>query len=119
LALLDALDDLPPGPWWALGLALAPVGAVAAMRKSRAGFVRNELLPIDTPMGTISPGPLVNSGIGPDMLLLGLPTLVQIVQGHPLTWTTVLVQAIVAVIGARTYLTISTATNRVELSTRG
>ncbi|HEV7964340.1 MAG TPA: DUF6297 family protein [Actinoplanes sp.] len=116
LALLDTLNDLPPGPWWALGIALAPVGAVAAIRKARAGFVRNELLPLDTPMGTLSPGPLVNSVVGPDALLLGLPSLVEIAQGHPLSWTTVLVQAVVSVIGARAYISGTTAHDRVELT---
>ncbi|GAB1694090.1 hypothetical protein KRM28CT15_58930 [Krasilnikovia sp. M28-CT-15] len=118
LALLDGLGDLPSGPWWALGLALAPVGAVAAVRRARVGLVRNELLPLDTPMGTVSPGPLVNSVVGADALLLGLPTLVQIAQGHPLTWSTVLVQAIVAGIGARAYLSGTTARDRVELTGR-
>jgi hypothetical protein len=116
LALLDALNDLPAGPWWALGIALAPVGAVAAIRKARAGFVRNDVLPLDTPMGTVSPGPLVNSVIGPDVLLLGLPALVEIAQGHPLSWTTVLVQAVVSVIGARAYISGTTAHDRVELT---
>ena len=32
--------------------------------------------------------------IGFDALLLGLPALVAIAQGEPLTWTTVLVQAV-------------------------
>jgi hypothetical protein len=116
LVLLDALGDLPGGPWWALGIALAPVGAVAAVRKARAGFVRNDILPLDTPMGTVSPGPLVNSVIGPDALLLGLPALVEIAQGRPLSWTTVLVQAVVSVIGARAYLSGTTSTDRVELT---
>jgi hypothetical protein len=116
LSLLRALGDLPAGPWWALGLALAPVGAVAAMRRARVGMVRNELLPLDTPMGTVSPGPMVNSVVGPDALLLGLPMLVQIVQGVPLTWTGVLVQAVVGVIGARAYLSGTTAHDGVELS---
>ena len=116
LILLDALNDLPAGPWWALGITLAPVGAVAAIRKARAGFVRNELLPLDTPMGTLSPGPLVTSVIGPDALLLGLPTLVEIAQGHPLTWTTVLIQAVVSVTAARAYISATTATDRVELT---
>jgi hypothetical protein len=116
LALLRALGDLPPGPWWALGIALAPVGAIAAIRKARVGLVRNELLPLDTPMGTLSPGPLVNSVIGPDALLLGLPALVEIAQGHPLSWTTVLVQAVVSVVGARAYISGTTAHDRVELS---
>jgi hypothetical protein len=115
LAVLEVLDAVPPGPWWALGLALGPVGAVAAIRRARVGFVRNELLPLDTPMGTVSTGPLVNAAIGPDALLLGLPALVEIAQGHPLTWTTVLVQAVVGGVGARAYLAGSTDPDRVEL----
>jgi hypothetical protein len=98
-----------------LGLTLAPTGAAAALRKARAGFVRNDTLPLDTPMGTLSPGPLITSLIGPDVLLLGLPTLVQIIQGHPLTWTTVLIQAIASGAGARAYLAATTDPNRVEL----
>lgn len=115
LALLRALGDLPRGPWWALGIALAPVGTVAALRRARVGMVRNELLPLDTPMGTVSPGPLLNSVVGPDALLLGLPTLVAIGGGHPLSWTGVVVQLVVAVIGARTYQTATTSQDRVEL----
>jgi hypothetical protein len=105
LALLRALGDLPAGPWAALGLALAPVGAIAAVRKARVGMVRNDLLPLDTPMGTLSPGPLVSSVVGPDALLLGLPTVVQIAGGHPLSWTGVVVQVAVAAIAARAYIT--------------
>jgi len=116
LTLLDALNDLPAGPWWALGVALAPVGAVAAIRKARAGFVRNELLPLDTPMGTISTGPLVNSVMGPDMLLLGLPALIEIGLGNRLSWTTVLVQAVVGGVGLRAYVSGTTAADRTELS---
>ncbi|WP_433297295.1 DUF6297 family protein [Actinoplanes sp. CA-030573] len=116
LELLAVLHDLPPGPWWALGLALGPVGAVAAVRRARVGFVRNELLPLDTPMGTVSTGPLVNAAIGPDALLLGLPALVEIAQGNALSWLTVLTQAVVGGVGARAYLAGTTATDRVELS---
>jgi len=116
LGLLSALGDLPAGPWWALGLTLGPVGAVAAVRRARVGFVRNELLPLDTPMGTVSTGPLVNAAIGPDALLLGLPALVAVAQHHPLSWTGVLVQAVVGGFGARAYLAGTTATDRVELS---
>jgi hypothetical protein len=115
LALLRALGDLPPGPWWALGPALAPAGAVAAIRRARVGMVRNELLPLDTPMGTVSPGPLLNSVVGPDALLLGLPTLVAIGSGHRLAWTGVVVQLVVATIGARTYLSATTSHSRVDL----
>jgi MFS family permease len=116
LGLLSALGDLPAGPWWALGLALGPVGATAAIRRARVGFVRNELLPLDTPMGTVSTGPLVNAAIGPDALLLGLPALIAIAQHHPLTWTTVLIQAIVGGVGARAYISGTTSPDRVELS---
>lgn len=104
LALLHVLGDLPGGPWAALGPALAPVAAVAAVRKARVGMVRNELLPVDTPMGTLSPGPLLSSVVGPDALLLGLPTVIQVGGGSPLSWTTVLVQAAVSVIAARAYV---------------
>lgn len=115
LAILRGLGDLPAGPWWALGIALAPVGAVAAIRKARVGMVRNELLPIDTPMGTISPGPLLNSVVGPDALLLGLPALVAIGQRHPLSWTTVAIQASVSLIATRTYVTATTSPVRAAL----
>lgn len=118
LALLHGLGDLPAGPWWALGLALGPVGAAATMRKSRVGFVDNGLMPLDTPMGSVSTGPLVNAVAGLDVLLLGLPTLVQIAQGGPLSWTGVAVQAAVAAIGARAYLAGTTEPDRVELSGR-
>ena len=117
LGLLEALGDLPSGPWWALGLVLGPVGATAAIRKARVGLVRNDLLAFDTQMGvSLSPGPMLKAVIGPDVLLLGLPTLLQIAQRHPLTWAAVLVQAGVGIIGARAYLAGTTARDRVELS---
>jgi len=115
LTLLHGLGDLPAGPWWALGLALGPVGAAATLRKARTGFVDNSLLPLDTPMGAFSTGPALSAVAGVDILLLGLPTVVQIAQGTPLTWTGVVVQGAVAVIGARAYLSGTTATDRVEL----
>ena len=117
LTVLALLDHLPPGPWWALGLALGPVGAAAAVHRARVGFVRNELLPLDTPMGTISTGPLVNMVMGPDMLLLGLPTLIAVVQDDPLSWTTVLIQAAIALAGTRAYVSGTTDHTRTELST--
>ncbi|MEV4638725.1 DUF6297 family protein [Actinoplanes sp. NPDC049548] len=116
LILLRSLGDLPAGPWWALGLALGPVGAVAAVRKARTGFVDNSLLPLETPMGSLSTGPLLAAIAGVDVLLLGLPTVVQIAQSEPLTWTGVVVQAGVGIFGARAYLSGTTATDRVELS---
>jgi hypothetical protein len=69
-------------------------------------------------MGTVSTGPLVNAVIGPDALLLGLPALVEIAQGHPLSWLTVLVQATVGLIGARAYLSGTTDPDRVVLNNR-
>lgn len=116
LTALDLLGDLPSGPWWALGLTLGPVGAAAAVHRARVGFVRNELLPLDTPMGTLSTGPLVNAVMGPDLLLLGLPAWIAIGQGDALSWTTVLLQGVIGVAGARFYLAGTTANDRTELS---
>ena len=103
-ALLSLLGALPAGPWWALGLALGPVGAVGAVRRARVGFVDNALLPIDTPMGSISTGPVLASIIGFDVLVLGLPAVIAVALGDPLSWTTVLVQAALGAFGARLYL---------------
>ncbi len=117
LGILEALGDLPAGPWWLLGLVLGPVGATAAIRKARVGFVRNDTLAFDTTMGvSISPGPLFKLIFGPDALLLGLPMLVQIIQGHPMSVEVFLVQAIVGVVGVRGYISGTTARDRVELS---
>ena len=69
-------------------------------------------------MGSISTGPLIHAFAGIDVLLLGLPTIVQIATGDPLSWTGVAVQAAVAVIGARAYLNATTEKDRVELSGR-
>ena len=118
LALLHGLGALPAGPWWALGLALAPVGATAAVRKARVGLVDNSILPLDTPMGSLSIGPLLAAVAGVDILLLGLPTVVQIAQGSALSWTGVVVQAAVGGFGLRAYLSGTTAPDRVELSNR-
>ncbi|MGK5678920.1 DUF6297 family protein [Actinoplanes sp. URMC 104] len=118
LTLLDVLGDLPSGPWWALGLTLGPVGAAAAVHRARVGFVRNELLPLDTPMGTLSTGPLVNVVMGPDMLLLGVPAWIAVGQGS-LSWTTVLLQGVLAFGGARFYLSGSTSEDRTEFTQRG
>ncbi|MCO8272091.1 DUF6297 family protein [Actinoplanes sp. TRM 88003] len=115
LTLLDVLGDLSSGPWWALGLVLGPMGAAAAVHRSRVGFVRNELLPLDTPMGTLSTGPLVNAIMGPDMLLLGIPAWIAIAQGR-VDWSVVLIQAVIAGAGARFYLVGTTSDERTELA---
>jgi hypothetical protein len=67
-------------------------------------------------MGTISTGPLVNSVMGPDMLLLGLPALIAVAVHDPLPWTTVLIQAGVGVGGALLYLRGTTGDDRTDLS---
>ncbi|BBH64508.1 hypothetical protein ACTI_11930 [Actinoplanes sp. OR16] len=118
LTLLQLTGNLPAGPWWALGPAIAPAAAAAAARHARVGFVRNDLLPLDTPMGTVSTGPLVNSLAGPDILLLALPTLIALAQDDPLPWTTVLLQAALAVFGARAYVNATTSDTRTELTPR-
>jgi hypothetical protein len=115
LTFLQILDELPAGPWWALGIALGPVAAVAAVRRARVGFVDNGLLPIETPMGTISTGPAMSSVIGFDALLLGLPTVVAIVAGGPLTWVPVAVQAVLGGLGVWLYLRFTTSRHRVDL----
>jgi hypothetical protein len=116
LALLSVLGALPAGPWWVLGLALGPVGALGAVRRARVGFVNNSLLPIDTPMGSISTGPVLASIIGFDVLILGLPAIIAVALADPLTWTTVLVQVAFGAFGTRLYLTLSTSPDRAELT---
>jgi hypothetical protein len=115
LTVLRALDALPAGPWWALGIGLGPVGAVIAVRRARAGFVDNGLLPLDTPMGTLATGPLIGVMVGIDMLVLGLPTVVLIASGGPLTWTVVALQAVAAALGVWAYLRFTTSPQRVDL----
>ncbi|GAA2508103.1 DUF6297 family protein [Winogradskya humida] len=117
LSLLQILGELPAGPWWALGIVLGPVGGVAAVRKARTGFVNNSILPFDTPMGSFSPGPLIASLAGVDVLLLGVPTIVLIALGNPLDLTGVIIQATLSVLAVRAYLAGTTAKDRVELST--
>ena len=109
------LGDLPWGPWWALVSSWLPSARAVAVHRARVGFVRNELLPLDTPMGTLSTGPLVNAVMGPDMLLLGIPAWIAIGQGQ-LDWSTVLIQAVIAGAGARFYLVGTTGDDRTELS---
>ena len=116
MVLLVMLGALPAGPWWALGLALGPVSAVAAVRRARVGFVDNSLLPIDTPMGSISPGPVLAAVVGFDVLLLGLPAVIAVAAGLPLTWTTVLFQVVLGLGFAVAYLFRSGFPDRVELT---
>ncbi|GIF03064.1 DUF6297 family protein [Actinoplanes siamensis] len=115
LVLMQVAGDLPGGQWFLLSVPLGVTGGVAAVRRARAGFVRNDLLPLDTPMGTVSTGPLVHAFAGPDALILGVPTVVAVGQGGPLTYTLLLFQTALALIGARAYLAGTTDPARVEL----
>ncbi|MDI6097778.1 DUF6297 family protein [Actinoplanes sp. NEAU-A12] len=118
LALLQLAGALPPGHWWPLGVALGPIGAAAAVRAARTGFVRNDLIPIDTPMGSVPTGPVLYAFAGLDLLLLALPTVLRLVQGDPATASSIVLQVAVAVIGVQAYLTWTSDPGRVELSPR-
>ncbi|WP_045742433.1 DUF6297 family protein [Actinoplanes rectilineatus] len=116
---LSLAGTLPPGPWPLLGPALGAAAAVAAMRHGRAGFVRNDMLSLDTPMGALSPGPILNAVAGPDlMLLLALPALILIGSGLPPTPAAALLHTTAAIAGAFVYLSLTTAPTRTELSRR-
>jgi hypothetical protein len=116
LALLQLSGALPPGQWWLLGLAVGPVGAASAVRAARAGFVRNDLIPIDTPMGSVPTGPVVYAFAGIDLLILALPAVIALVQDTPLTWTMITVQAAASALGIQAYLSWTTDSERVSLS---
>ncbi|MBG0561914.1 DUF6297 family protein [Actinoplanes aureus] len=116
MTLLQATGKVPGSLWWLLGLTLGPIGAAAAVRRARVGFVRNDLLPLDTPMGTVSTGPLLSSVAGPDLLILSLPTMLAIATNTPPTLTTIAIQAVVTALGVRAYVTYSTSNDRVDLT---
>lgn len=116
LLLLEALGDLPPGPWWALGLALGPVGAVTAIRRARLGFVNSGLLPLDTPFGTVATGPVLGAVGGVTGLLLGIPAAAALLAPTPLTWTTVAFQALVSGSGLYGYLRSTTSATETPLT---
>jgi hypothetical protein len=118
LGLLQAAGALPPGQWWALGPALGSIGGAVAIRAARAGFVRNDLIPIDTPMGSVPTGPIVYAFAGLDLLLLALPTVIRLLQGQPATWSAIAVQTGVAVLGIRAYVSWTTDPERAGLSAR-
>ncbi|GIE27480.1 hypothetical protein Ait01nite_005250 [Actinoplanes italicus] len=116
LALLQLSGALPPGQWWLLGLAVGPIGAASAVRAARAGFVRNDLIPIDTPMGAVPTGPVVYAFAGVDLLILTLPTVIVLLQDLPLTPTMIAVQLSTAWLGIQVYLSWTTDPERVGLS---
>ncbi len=119
LVVLTAVGHLPAGPWWALGVAVAPVAAAAAVRRSRLGMVQNGLLPLDTPMGSLETGPLLGAVVGYDLLvLLGLPTAFALYAGVAPAWSTVLLQLVVGVGGLAMYVGASTSTYLSDLKAR-
>jgi len=61
---------------------------------------------------------MLASVVGFDGLLFGLPALIAIATGGPLSWTTVLLQAVVAALAVRVYLATSTSPDRVDLASR-
>jgi hypothetical protein len=119
LLLLTLLHAMPSGPWWALGLALGPAAAAGAIRRARMGLVPNGLLPLDTPMGSVETGPVLGAVIGYDLLLVfGLPTLVLVGTGDPLSWSGVLTQLACSTGGLALYVAASTSTIDADLKTR-
>lgn len=115
LVLIQLGGALPAGAWALLSIPVGVAGGLAAVRRARGGFVRNDLLPLDTPMGTVSTGPLVYAFAGPDALILGIPTVIAIGQGTPLTLNLLLLQTVLALLGARAYLAGTTDPERVQL----
>jgi hypothetical protein len=116
LGLLTALGELPAGPWWLLGVALGPIGGLAAVRKARSGFVDNGMIPLDTPMGSVSTGPVLAALSGVDILLVGAPALILMATGSPLSWSGLLLQAAASALVTRVYLTATTTETRVDLT---
>ncbi|MFJ8582525.1 DUF6297 family protein [Micromonospora sp. NPDC093277] len=119
LAALALRADLPPGPWWALGLAVGPAVAVAALRRARARAIDNSLPLVDTPMGAFAPGPLIWLLTGLDVLVvLTLPTVAALLTSTGSTtlgWGWVLTQVELSVLGVAAYLVLTTDRNRAAL----
>ncbi|MFD2763483.1 DUF6297 family protein [Micromonospora eburnea] len=116
LAALGLRSDLPPGPWWALGLAVGPAVAVAALRRARARPIDNSMPLVDTPMGAYPPGPLIWLLTGLDLLVaLTLPTVAALLGSTGSTvlgWGWVLAQAAFSALGVAAYLALTTDRTR-------
>ncbi|GGM49453.1 hypothetical protein GCM10011608_38010 [Micromonospora sonchi] len=104
VALLGLLGGLPPGPWWALGLAFGPTAAMLAVRRARAGQIDNALPLIDTPMGAIAPGPLMWLTNGADVLLFAVPTLFALLAPVSPAWGWVGAQVVLSALALAGYL---------------
>ncbi|MGN9808968.1 DUF6297 family protein [Micromonospora sp. BQ11] len=110
--LLAATGDLPPGPWWAFGLALGPTVAVTALRRARSGLVDTALPLVDTPAGTFAPGPLIWLLAGVDQLVFAVPALAGLGGVWAPTWTLVAVQAGLSAAGLAAWLLLWTDRRR-------
>ncbi|MFI7080510.1 DUF6297 family protein [Micromonospora sp. NPDC049903] len=108
VAVLGLLGDLPPGPWWALGLAFGPTAAMMAVRRAQAGRIDHSLPLVVTPMGAFSPGPVLWLLNGTDVLLFATPTLVALLGPVRPGWGWVAVQAVCAVLAVLAYLRFGT-----------
>ncbi|MGC5032301.1 DUF6297 family protein [Micromonospora sp. DT229] len=115
LAVLGWLGDLPPGPWWALGLAFGPTAAMLAVRRAQAGRIDHSLPLVVTPMGAFSPGPLLWLFNGVDVLLFATPALVALLGPVRPGWGWVAVQAGCAVLAVRAYLRFGTDGRRSQV----
>ncbi|RKN51037.1 DUF6297 family protein [Micromonospora endolithica] len=111
-AVLAATGDLPPGPWWALGLALGPTVAVMALRRARSGLVDNSLPLVDTPAGSFAPGPLIWLLAGVDQLMFAVPALAALGGLLAPTWAWVLVQVGLSAAGLAAWLLLGTDRRR-------
>lgn len=116
LGLLALLGPVPPGPWWALGLAVGPAAGVSAVHRARSGHVRNDLPLIETPAGAIAPGPIMWLLAGPDLLAMAaLPALVAVtisVGLESVSWWWVLIQAGFSAVCVLVYLWLGTDRRR-------
>lgn len=112
LTCLTAVDQLPPGPWWLLGLACGPAFGVAALRMARRGPVRNDLPAASTPMGTVQSGPFTWAVTGLDLaVLLTAPTLIVLALRDRIEFldtTVVIVQVTLMATGVWIYLRAAT-----------
>ncbi|MEU5562107.1 DUF6297 family protein [Micromonospora musae] len=91
------------GPWWALGLAAGPAAAVAALYRAKISANSLGHIFIDTPAGAFPSGLLLWLVNGVDVVaVLGLPMVIALVTERApehLSWSSVLVQAMLSVAG--------------------
>jgi hypothetical protein len=107
LTWLAATDGVPAGPWWALGIAVGPAVAAAALQRARAKPPDTDAL-IDTPLGAFPAGMLLwfLSGLGV-LAVLAFPVILSLAtrqSGMPAGWLVVLVQTIGSGLGTYLYL---------------